>query len=119
MTRKDFLKSAVFSAVGGWLLFKQTACKSSPTTPTNPGTSKDFTSTTDQSHSHTVTVQRSEIDSPPAAGLTRTASSSGGHTHTFIMTQTQLLSVQGGTSVIVTTSTDSGHSHDFTIGKWY
>jgi hypothetical protein len=35
------------------------------------------------------------------------------------MTQTQLQTVQGGTSTIVTTSTESGHSHDFTISKWY
>ena len=119
MTRKDFLKSAVFGAVGGWLLFKQTACKSSPTTPTTPGTSRDFSSTSEQSHSHTVTVQKSEIDTPPAAGISRNTSSSSGHTHPFAMTQTQIQSVQGGTSAIVTTSTDSGHSHNFTISKWF
>jgi len=95
---------------------------SSSTGPTNSPTSKTFTSSTDNSHSHSVTLENAEIQSPPSAGISKTTSSVSGHTHSFAMTQAQLATVNGGGSVTVTTgSSDVGgtHTHTFTISKWF
>lgn len=118
MKRRDFLAwsglglSAVVLSLGG------TACKSS-TTPSNPTDSQTFTSTSAQSHTHTVTIQKTEVDTPPTGGISRQTFTSGGHSHTFTMTQDQLNSVKNGTSVQIETSVESSHSHAFTIAKWY
>jgi hypothetical protein len=93
----------------------------SPTTPP-PTTSKTFTSTSVNAHSHTVTIAKADVETPPAAGIALTTSSSVGHTHSFNMTQAQLMTVNGGTAVTQTTGpADIGgvHSHDFTISRWF
>jgi len=121
MRRQEFLKSVLIYSLGGVLFFRETACKGS-TTPSSSGSSTDsksFTSSVDQGHSHTVSLSKTEVQSPPAAGISRQTSSSSGHTHTFAMSQDQLSSVNSGGTVVITTSTDSGHSHTFTIQKWF
>jgi len=95
----------------------QIACNNTPTTPSDP-VSKVFTSSNDQGHTHTITIQRTEIETPPAGGISRQTSANG-HTHTFTMTQAEMTNVKNGTSVTVTTSDSNGHSHTFTIQKWY
>lgn len=97
--------------------FVLTGCKTSSTTPTDPN-SRVFTSSTDQGHTHTITIQKTEIETPPAGGISRQTSANG-HTHTFTMNEAELLNVKNGTAVVVTTSDTNGHSHNFTIQKWY
>lgn len=97
--------------------FGLSACKSSSTTPTDPN-SRVFTSATTQGHTHTITIQRTEIETPPTGGISRQTSANG-HTHTFTMNEAELLSVKNGTPVAVTTADTNGHSHNFTISKWY
>ncbi|MHB8055753.1 MAG: hypothetical protein ACYDH3_10960 [Candidatus Aminicenantales bacterium] len=94
----------------------QVGCKS-PSNPTNPD-SKVFTSASTQGHTHTITIQKSEIDNPPAGGISRETSANG-HTHTFTMSQAELTDVKNGTAVTVTTADTNGHHHEFTIQKWY
>lgn len=120
MTRKDFLKTACGGALGALFFMGLTNCKSpaAPETPNDPN-QRSFTSTSSDGHSHSITLNRSEIENPPAAGITRQTSSSSGHTHTFSMTQVQLQTVNGGTQVTITDSTSSGHSHNYTIAKWF
>lgn len=120
MTRKDFLKTACGGALGALFFMGLTNCKSpaSPETPNNPD-QKTFSSTSSSGHTHTITLNRSEVENPPAAGITRQTSSSSGHTHTFSMTQTQLQSVNNSTQVSITDSVSSGHSHNYTIAKWF
>jgi hypothetical protein len=77
-----------------------------------------FTSSSDQGHNHTITIQKTEIQAPPAGGISRQTSANG-HTHTFTMTEAELTNVKNGTPVVVTTSDSGGHSHNFTIQKWY
>jgi hypothetical protein len=127
MKRAEFLKvlgGGSLAALAGSVL---TSCKSGTTTPTNP-TSKAFTSTTANGHAHTFTVQKAEVDTPPAGGISRQTSAptdaySGNHTHAFTMTQADLTSVKNGTSVTISSGDyDAGtgpHHHDFTISKWY
>ncbi len=100
-------------------------CKSS-TTPDSPTDQKVFTSSTELSHSHTITINKSDIQTPGTGGITMTTNSSstyGGHTHTFAMTRDQLVSVMGGASVAIVTGVGDGglgaHAHTFTILKWF
>jgi hypothetical protein len=117
MKRADFLKvmgAGALTSLAGTVL---TACKSSSTTPTNPA-NKTFTSTSSVGHSHTITIQRTEVDTPPSAGISRETSANG-HTHTFTMSAAELTTVRGGAAVTVTTADSNGHTHDFVISKWY
>ena len=122
MTRKDFLRTGFGGLAGVLVAAGLMKCGgSSPTSPT-PTTSKIFTSTNVNGHSHTFTIQNADVQSPPAAGISGDTSSSGGHTHTFAMTQAQLQSVMGGGSVVVTSGSSAvggNHTHDFTIAKWF
>jgi hypothetical protein len=115
MKRREFL----YSAAGATVLLGvvQSACKNSPTTPTDPS-SKVFTSASTQGHTHTITILRTEVETPPAGGISRQTSANG-HTHTFTMSEAELTAVRNGTTVTVTTSDTNGHSHNFTIQKWY
>jgi len=81
-----------------------------------------FLSTTVNAHYHTLTINKTDVQTPPAAGLSLTTSSASGHTHSFTLTQVQLTTVNGGTAVIQSTATSDvtgTHSHDFTISKWF
>lgn len=118
-------KKAVAAAAGAaflaLLVFGVTGCSDS-TTPPNGGTSRTFTSTSSNAHSHTVVIQKAEVETPPGAGISKTTSSVSAHTHSFDMTQAQLTTVMGGTGVTVTSgNSDIGgaHTHNFTITKWF
>jgi hypothetical protein len=125
MKRKEFLKIAAAGAAVGLGQLALSACKSStPTTPTTPSTSKTFTSSLAESHTHTVGIARTEIDSPPAGGFVRDTSIYSGHSHTFTISLADLTTVAGGGTVTVNTSTEApvysaAHFHTFTISKWY
>lgn len=126
MTRKEFLGTLASGVVSGFLIMLGTGCSSdSPTSPDTPSDGaggndqESFTSTVAQGHSHTVTINRSEVENPPSEGITKTTSSGGGHTHSFSMTQQQLTDVNNGQTVTVTDSSVSGHTHDYEISKWF
>jgi hypothetical protein len=118
MTRKHILRWSLLGAMAAFLILAGPACKSS-TTADNPLTEKSFISTSSQSHTHGVTLWRNEIENPPAAGMARATSLVNSHIHTFAMSQDQLQSVKNGAKVDIETSFDSGHSHTFTIQKWF
>lgn len=113
MKRRDFLSLAAGTT---FLLGVQAACKNA-TTPTDPN-SKTFTSSSDQGHTHTITIQKTEVQTPPSGGISRQTSANG-HTHTFTMSAAELANVNNGTSVTVTTSDSNGHTHNFAIQKWF
>jgi tRNA U34 5-carboxymethylaminomethyl modifying GTPase MnmE/TrmE len=79
--------------------------------------SKEFTSTSVNNHTHTFTLNKADLDTPPAEGISRATSSSANHTHTVTLTKEQLGHIKMGMEQTVKTSIDSGHSHDFTF-KW-
>ena len=119
MKRRDFLSAGFIGTVGIVAALSHSRCGGGPTTPSDPNAQRTFTSTNNSGHTHTITIQRSEVQNPSAAGITRQTSSSGGHTHTFTMTQADLQTVNGGGSVVVTTSIADLHDHSFTITKWF
>jgi hypothetical protein len=118
MKRKDFLITGAWGALAVAAGLFQAKCSSS-SGPDDPGTQRTFTSTSADGHTHSIAITRSEIESAPIAGISRATSSAAGHTHIFAMTRAQLQDVMGGAAATVLTSTDSGHSHEFTITKWF
>lgn len=81
------------------------------------------TSSTDNQHSHTLCVLTSDLTTPPAAGVTYTTSNDSGHTHHVTLTATNLTSINSGTTVMVTSTSDvdpingAAHTHTFMIKK--
>ncbi len=118
MTRKEFLKMMGAGSLVGFGTFLAAKCSSS-SSPSPPGQTKDFISTDVQSHTHSFTMNRSDIDSPPAGGITRDTSSSAGHSHSVTISQSELMAMQTGASETITTSNVSAHTHDFTFSKWF
>lgn len=119
MTRKEFIKTGIGGFLGGILLWLGYGCSSSTSPELPDDTQRSFTSSSSDAHTHTVTIQRSEIENPPQGGITRSTSSNAGHTHSFSMTQQQLQNVNNGQTVTVTDSTVSNHNHQYQISKWF
>jgi hypothetical protein len=122
MTRKDFLKMMGAGSLVGVGALLAAKCSSS-SSPSPTGQTKDFTSTTANGHSHTFTMNRSDIDSPPSGGITRDTATTDYHSHSVTVSQSDLMAMQTGASKTVTTSAvnadGSVHTHDFTFSKWY
>jgi hypothetical protein len=72
-------------------------------------------------HTHTVSLQLSDINNPPAAGATETTSFNSEHTHTVTLTEADFVSINAGNTVIKTTSEDETpghvHTHQFAFHK--
>jgi hypothetical protein len=79
------------------------------------------TSTNVSNHTHTLCVPQSDLTSPPAEGATYTSSNNLDpindeyHTHTVTLSAQQLSSIEGGAEVLVTSSLDDLHTHQFAI----
>jgi hypothetical protein len=116
--RKCVLRWGVLGALAAFLIVGGSACKSS-TTPQNPPEEKSFISTSSQSHTHSVQVTRLAIESTPADGYSHATSLVNSHVHTFSLSQAQLQSLKDGATLDIETSTDNGHSHTFTIKRWF
>lgn len=122
MSMKRVLAVLSGAALLALLVFGVTGCGDSTTPPNGGGTSRSFTSTTNNGHSHGVTILRTEVESAPGAGITKTTTSNSAHTHSFAMTQAELQTVNSGTAVTVTSGnspTGGDHTHNFTITKWF
>jgi hypothetical protein len=116
MRREQFLKvlgMGSLAAIAGSLA---SACKSTPTTPSD--SEKIFTSNLVGGHNHTITIKKTEVESPPSGGISRDTTLNG-HLHTFAMSAADLTNVRGGASVNIDTSETNGHIHTFSIQKWY
>ncbi|MHB8093759.1 MAG: hypothetical protein ACYDH0_02345 [Candidatus Aminicenantales bacterium] len=118
MTRKDFLSVGAGGFFGILMTSLLTRCSSS-SSPSNPTTDRTFSSSSENGHTHTITLQKAEVETPPASGINRATSSSSGHTHNFVMTQAELQTVLGGGSVVITVSLVDAHVHSFTVTKWF
>jgi len=92
-----------------------TACGS------DSGNSLTFTTSNDLNHTHTVSLQQSDISAPPAAGVTKTTSFDDSHTHTVSLTEADLASINAGNTVTKTTSEDETpnfvHTHTVSFHK--
>jgi hypothetical protein len=119
MTRKEFLKFLIagITAGGVFSLFHSCSGTTEPQPPPSGGGT--FTGSSSQGHTHSVTLQRDEVENPPSQGISRQTTSNSGHTHTFTISQAQLQSVNGGSTVTITDSTVQAHSHNYQIQKWF
>ena len=118
MTRKEFLKFSIAGIAAGGALSLFPSC-SGTTEPQPPSAGGTFTGSTSQGHTHSVTLQRTEVENPPADGISRQTTTNSGHTHTFAITQAELQAVNSGSTVTVTDSTVEAHSHSYQIQKWF
>lgn len=122
MTGKRIIGVAAGLALLAAMTWSTAGCSSGSTTTPPPTTSKTFASTIVNYHQHTVTVNKSDVQTPPAAGLSLTTSTASGHSHTVNITQAELQSVNAGTAESVNTNpsdTTGTHFHEFTISKWF
>lgn len=121
MVHQRRLTAVACGAILALLVIGLTGCSDSTTLPIS-GTTKTFTSSVANSHTHTVTIERSDVQNPPMTGMMGTTSSNSGHTHSFAMTHDQLMTCNGGGMVMVMTgNSDVGgaHTHEFSITKWF
>ena len=128
LNRREFMTSAGTGLVALLLtpLFNACGSDSGSGTSTSTGTTTPppggcdgagETSTVNSGHTHTLCVPASDLTTPPAAGATYTTSINDGHDHAVTLSQDQLSTVASGGSVSVTTTTVSGHTHDFSVQK--
>jgi len=90
------------------------------TAPTeNTAETFSSTSTINDNHSHTITIQLANVDNPPVDGNTITSSENSSHDHTITLTQKQFQQLAEGETLIVFSSNSSGsylsHTHSFSI----
>ena len=116
--RKYVLRWGILAVLAAVLIAAGPACKNS-TEADNPLFEKSFISTSTQGHAHDVKIWRKEIETPYDSGVSRATSLVNAHVHTFSMTQAQCLTVNGGATLDIESSVDSGHSHTFSIKKWF
>ncbi len=83
--------------------------------PQKSGTQIIYASSRVDEHTHTFALEAATLTTPPAAGVSGSTSSAGGHTHVLSIGASQLQSVGAGESVKVTTQSASGHTHVFTF----
>jgi hypothetical protein len=86
--------------------------------PQDEGQTKVFTSTNGTGHTHSFTLSKDDIDSPPAEGISKATSTDSGHSHKVTLTKEQLANLKNGMKVTIKTSVDGGHDHEFTFSKW-
>jgi hypothetical protein len=111
-TRRAFLRA------GAWLVSMPLAgCASSKPPIDCDGDSS--VSTVNADHTHTLCVPSTDLASPPPGGFSYNSSSSGAmpHTHDVSLSQVQLAQLAAGQTVTVTSGSNLGHTHDFTIRK--
>jgi hypothetical protein len=68
-------------------------------------------------HVHRLCVPYADLESPPQAGQTYMTSTDGNHIHLVTLTFQQLTQIGQGMEVTVTSSINSGHSHDHTLRR--
>ena len=79
--------------------------------------SLSFVSSTDNAHSHQLTLELAVIESPPAAGAQPATNNVSAHVHTVVLTEADLLKIRANETVVKTTSVESAHSHVFNFQR--
>ena len=118
MERRSFIvkAGALFSLP---LIITEIGCDSygdgGSTSPNgNDGNTFSITSSISDGHNHSVSVSRSNVNTPPTGSVTLTTSSAG-HVHTITLTTSDYESLMKGDTIIITSTNVSGHMHTFSI----
>jgi hypothetical protein len=122
LRRRDFLGTLLVLPAGIFLV--RCSSSSSNNTPPAPaanptvsGSQAIFTSSTAQEHFHTFGVPLTDFLNPPSGGLSGDTSVNASHSHHVTIAMSEFASMQAGSSVAITTSNVSGHTHVFTFIK--
>jgi len=85
--------------------------------PARTGTMVAYTSSTAGKHVHTFSLDDSDIDSPPSAGISGMSSTDAMHSHSVEISADQIAMVSTGGTVEVTSGETGMHTHVFTFLK--
>jgi len=82
-----------------------------------------YTTTDADNHNHSARLYNTNLNSPPAAGVSDTSTTVENHSHGFTITQNQLTSINSGSQIMISltsaTNPDTGvsHTHNVTLIK--
>ena len=77
----------------------------------------NVTSTVVAGHSHGVVISTDDLASTVDRTYTSSVGAADNHTHRVTLTSAHFATLRSGGSVIVTSTTDAGHAHDFTFRR--
>ncbi|HEY3668901.1 MAG TPA: hypothetical protein VGL19_23050 [Polyangiaceae bacterium] len=127
MDRKQFLATLLVLPIGIFAVHcsssssgsgSGTPTASDPAAPPSQSGGMDiYTSSTNSAHSHTFSLDDTALSTPPAAGVSEDSSVVQAHSHLVTISMAQLQQVASGSSVQITSSNASGHTHVFTFVK--
>lgn len=121
MNRREFIvkSTGLLGLLGLPLIIQQIGCDGGyDSSSSEDGTdSESFTvsSSVDSGHSHTVKILYADVNNPPGSNKTLTSGSAGSHTHQITLTSSDYQSLKDGDTVVKTSTTNSNHSHTFSI----
>jgi hypothetical protein len=119
-TRRELLRDMVVILPVGWALV-QLGCSSSSENDcadadklVTTATAITVTSVCNE-HTHDFTIMKSDLTTPPTAGVNGNTSAyaDDGHVHTMALTMADLANIQAGMTITKTSGTALGHTHDF------
>ena len=121
--RRAFVETLLVLPAGVFLV-RCSSSSSSGNTPPAPGAEPTvsgsqalYTSSVNQDHTHTFGVPLVDFVSPPSGGLSGETSLNASHTHQVTIQMDRLQKMETGSSVAITTTNVSGHTHVFTFVK--
>ena len=82
---------------------------------TSTGDTFTISSSYENGHSHSISIQFADVENPPQSNKTLTSTSSGGHTHSITLSPSDFQSLQNGETIIKTSSSSGQHTHTFNI----
>lgn len=112
MTRKRFLESLAGSTAVLVIQGCGGGGGSSPAPAPAPSTTCSGSNITNN-HGHSLTIQKSDLNS--TTDMTYSIMGSAGHNHAITLTPGHLATLKAGSTVTVTSTTASSHSHDVTV----
>jgi len=121
MDRREFFIRVGESVIAVPMALMAVSCddgyNSGGTGPSDTNDGFNVTSLTASGHTHSVEVLYADLSSPPANGVTYGSTTVGGHSHSITLTQQQLTTINGGSSVTVTSTNSEGHTHGWTVDR--
>jgi len=111
MQRRELLWRSM-SLLGLSIIFGPIACSTTePEEEETTPTTITSISTYENGHSHTIQIERSLVENPPSNG--RTFTSTGSHTHSVTLSSSDFQTLSNGSTLTKTSSSSDGHTHGF------
>lgn len=123
MHRRAMLETLLVLPAGIFLVRCSSSSSKNYTPPTpaaNPtvsGSQALYSSSVAQDHFHTFGIPLIDFINAPSGGLSGDTSNAANHTHHVSISMDEFANMQNGSSVAITTSNVSGHTHVFTFVK--